>query len=169
MLFKEVDDCDICPFSADGDNPECCAHNNPDGYHPCEYTDELGNMEVEEVVEVLQARLFAEEECRENKWLKEQEVKEKNKAKQEKREQTRWQNRDLNNELTRIRRKIRAKRSLLSSMRAMLCAFVTAEELVNRDKVELPKAKHPLELEIEQLEKRVIEISAEKKSRRSKK
>lgn len=166
-FFREVDDCSVCPFEWGGKYSECCCHSHPDGYKPCWDMDKYGDMTIEEVIDAVESRLYAAqlhwEEESEKKWV----AQEKKKASQEKRRQTEFENYSLNKELTRLRRGIRKRKEFLSFVGSFATALSFTNQIMNNEELKKPekKEKHPYELEIERMEKRIEEILLEKKKR----
>lgn len=162
-LFSDIDDCSYCPFREDGLDSEYCDHSgSPDISHPCEFSrSSYKDMSIQEVIASVISCRIAYEDYLDRKWHEEKLESEKKAIAKAKRAQTSWENRDLNNEIKRLNKLISAKLRLLSFVRSM--SF--ADNMLNNKSVSFNKNKHPLELEVEELNKRIDNIKQVKKER----
>lgn len=146
MLFKNIDDCDICPFNRDNARKygsEYSCNGDPNRSHPCEWMDEYGDMTFQEVVDVINGRIYAAEAQAEKEWLAKKAKEEKNKELAKRREETRLANYTLNKEITRLRKLIRDREGAIQSLSSLHSAFGFANAMMEgRDPNTVP-TNHP--------------------------
>lgn len=166
-LFCEIEDCCYCPFREDGEEDEFCDHSgNPNSSPPCESANyNYKGMTIQEVIDNVVSRRHNYEDYLDRQYKKEQKEKEKKAKAAEKRRQTKWENRDLDNEIKRLRKSIASKEAILHFGRSLSSALAFADNMMynkpNPEKTE----KHPLEIEIDELEQKICDIKQQKKDR----
>lgn len=133
MLFKEVDDCDICPFCKGNEKEygsEFSCTGDPNQSHPCEWMDEYGDMTLQEVVDAVNDKVYAAEAYWEKQWLAKKEKEKKKAELLKKREKTRAENYGLNKEISRLRSLIKRREDAISSLSSLHSAFGIANAIM---------------------------------------
>ncbi len=133
MLFRDLEDCDLCPFNRDNEKKyrsEYFCSGDPNHSHPCEWMDDYGDMTLQEVTDAVNAKIYAAEAYYEKQWLAKKAKEDKNKELAKKREQTRSANYQINREITRLRKLIRDRENAIQSLSALHSAFGFANAMM---------------------------------------
>ncbi len=164
MLYKDLEDCDQCPFfndlckggwtsspSGTPIEPPCTCWDDSDDL------DDLYNNAVD--------RIRRCEEAEDRKWEREQANKKKKEERNKKARQSRWAVRVEQWEINSLRKRIKNNNKLLSMARSYASATNFANEVFGyEERIEI-KNKNPLEIENEQLQARIDELSLIKKEK----
>lgn len=164
MKYKDLEDCDECPFYKD-----LCKGgwtSSPSGTPiepPCTCWEDDDDLDAlyDEAIESMRRHELAEEK----RWLKEQEEKKKKEEKAKKVQQTRWAVRAEQREIVQLRRKIRNNKKLLSLAQGFAAATNFANEMFGYEERLEIKKKNPLERENEKLQARIDELIKTKKEK----
>jgi len=166
MLFKEIEDCDTCPFRKDGEYEELCDHTgNPDKCHPCEMMNTYGNIDIDDITHEIYASHHAYEEHLERKWAEEDRLKKAKEEKTRKARESRWVTYSESRQITRLRRQIRNNNKLLNFTRSFASAVNITNEMFGYEKRIIEKQKNPLEIENEKLQAKIDEIDKIRKEK----
>lgn len=138
MLFRDVDDCSICPFACDnadimGSDFSC--NGDPNRSLPCQAMDLYGDYTLEEIVAYTNHQIYKEEEYYDAKLRKEREKIEKNKEQARKRKEAYNRNIDINIEIKAIRRRIVKRNGAISSLSSMVSAFAWTDSMFSGKEV----------------------------------
>lgn len=134
MLFKEVDDCSICPFSCNNvelSGSEFSCNGDANMSVPCELMDVYGDYTLEEIVAYTNHQIYKEEEYYDAKIRKEREKIARNKEQARKRKEAYYRNIDLNVEIKEIRRRIVKRNGAISSLSSMISAMSFADSMLS--------------------------------------
>jgi len=166
MLFKEIEDCDMCPFNEDGEYEDCCDHSgSTDKYHPCESMDKWGNMDVEDVAHKIYASRYAYEEHLEREWAEEDRLRKAKEEKAKKAREARMITSSENRQISRLRRQIRNNNKILNFTRSFASAVNMANEMFGCEERIIKKPKNLLEIENEKLQAKIDEIDKIRKEK----
>ena len=133
MLFRDLEDCDLCPFNRDNEKKygsEYFCSGDPNHSHPCEWMEDYGDMTLQEVANAVNAKIYAAEERYERERLAKKAKEDKNKELAKKRQQTRSANYQINREITRLRKLIRDREGAIQSLSALHSAFGFANAMM---------------------------------------
>lgn len=145
-LFGDIDDCDICPFCKGNERKfgsEYTCNGDPNHSHPCEWMDEYGDMTLQEVVDVINGKIYAAEAQAEKEWLAKKAKEERQKELAKKREETRFANYSLNKEITRLRKVIRDREGAIQSLSSLHSAFGFANAMMEGRDPNTVSVNHP--------------------------
>lgn len=151
MLFSEVDDCSICPFSRENENisdSEYICNGHPDSYHPCEWMEKYEGMTCIEVVSSVENSMHEAEVYWERKYMEEQARAEKKSEIAAQRRKSRLENYSLNKEIQRYRKAIKQREDSIYRLVSYRSAFNFADTMMGQSKL---KEREEIENEIPQI------------------
>lgn len=151
MLFTDVDDCSICPFSRENENlslSEYICNGHPDSYHPCEWMEKYEGMTCSEVVSSVESSMHEAELYWERRYLAEKEKEEKKAIIAAQRNQSRLENYSLNKEIQRYRKAIKQREASIYRIVSYRSAFNFADTMMGQGKL---KERAEIEKEIPQV------------------
>ena len=153
MLFKDISDCEECPFIEGGEYSDLCDHSgNLDMYHPCESRDKWGNMTTDEVAGEIYRQQAAYEERIEKQWEKEEAERSKKKEKAKKSAEARWVVRSEQIQINNLRKRLKNNLGIIRFNDSMRQAMSIVNNMLEGTSTDTAmKSKHPLEEVNEQI------------------
>jgi hypothetical protein len=164
MLYKDLQDCDDCPFFGEFcKGGMTCSPSGDPIEPPCVNWNDNDDLDVLYHEAVEGERRY--EEAQERRWKREQEIKRKKEERAKKAKQARWAVWSEQREITQLRKKIKNNERLLSYANAMAKATNFANEMFGYEERVAVRERNPLELENESLQKRIDELIIIKKEK----